>query len=35
MTEEKSNSITIEGVEVPRCETFCYLGFVLQRDSGI
>src|SRR4051812_42173312 len=30
-----NDSMTIDSVEVSKCEAFCYLGFIIQRNGGI
>ena len=32
---ERGSSIEIEGVRVPECEVFCYLGFIIQKNGAI
>lgn len=32
-TQELDSSMTIERVEVPKCEAFCCLGSIMQRNS--
>lgn len=30
---ERSNSIMLEGVEIPKCEVFFYIRFIMQRNN--
>lgn len=34
-TQEVDSSMMIEGVEVPKCEAFRYLGSIIQKNGGI
>ena len=34
-TQEVDSSSIIEGVEVPKCEAFRYLGSIIQKNGGI